>query len=88
MPHRGRNNGPRNPLEVGLDLYHSIHSTEDGHDGYTLTHLEKTVYINWIRNGPLETTGYLGYLHIQYSHVTMNRNQLTRQATGIHYNAA
>ena len=45
---------------------------------------------NWISNGPLKMTGYL-YRYESHSLsamycVTMNWNQLTGQATGIHYN--
>ena len=56
MPHRGRNNGPRNPVEVGLDLPRSIHmTTGDGYEDQT-GYLPETC-------GKLFTSTGLGIVH-------------------------
>ena len=50
MTHRGQNNGPRNPVQVGLDS----HYTRDGHEDEYVLQPTLKVHINWIRNGPLD----------------------------------
>ena len=48
-------------------------------------HCKTIFHINWIRNGLLEMTIFTGMnlTHSLKCHMTMNWNQLTRQATGI-----
>ena len=59
MTHRGQNNGLRNPVQIGLDSHYTREGHEDEAEHVLQPTLKNCLHYNWIRNGPLEMTGYL-----------------------------